>query len=820
MLKKQIVHVVRRLMRSPGFAVATLLTLAIGIGANTAIFSVVNGVLLKPLAYPEPDRLVSLWLTGPGVGIKELNPSPASYFTFREESRVFEKVGLWTRGSETVTGDGQPEQVESLVVTDAVLPILGVQPVVGRWFTPEEDKPGSADTVMLGYGYWQRRFGGDRSAIGKKLVVNGRPREVIGVMPESFRMLDLRPAVIQTFRFNRSELHLGNFSYQGIGRLKPGATLAQASADVSRMLVLMFGKFPAPRGMSAKAFEEARIAPNLRPLKQDAVGDIGKVLWTLMATVSIVLFIACANVANLLLVRADGRQQELAVRTALGASRAQVARELLVESVMLGLIGGALGVAVAYGAVRLLVYLAPANFPRLHEIAIDPVVLAFALVISVAASFVFGLVPVFKHARPRLGTAIRAGGRTYSEGRERHRMRSTLVVVQVALALVLLIGSGLMVRTLQALRGVQPGFRSPEKILTMRVTIPGGQVSGPEQVARIQHNITDKIAAIAGVTSVSLASSITMDGSQSNDPVYAEDRTYSESQVPPIRRFKHVAPGMFQTMGNPILAGRDLTWTDVHEFRPVAILSENLAREMWGSAGAAIGKRIRENPKGVWKEVIGVVGNEHDDGVDQKAPSIAYWPYLKAGFYGERIEVRRTMAYAVRSERTGSESLLKEVQQAVWSVNPNLPLANVRTVAEIYNRSMARSSFTLVILAIAAGMALLLGIVGIYGVISYSIAQRTREIGIRIALGSPHDKVRGLFVRNGLILSGIGVICGVAVAVPLARLMSALLFEVSPLDPYTYLAVAAVLLAAAMAASYVPARRATRIDPIEALRAE
>ncbi|MEX2264583.1 MAG: ABC transporter permease [Bryobacteraceae bacterium] len=813
-------HVLRRLLRSPMFAAMTLITLAVGIGANTAIFSVVNGVLLKPLPYAEADKLVGVWLTAPGVGIRELNASPAAYFTFREESRTFQDIGLWSRGSESVTGLAEPEQVDSLLVTDGLLPILGVQPARGRWFTSKDDAPKAPETLMLGYGYWQRRFGGDPSAVGRTVRVNGRPREVIGIMPENFRFMSFQPALILPFQFNRGEVHLGNFSFQALARLEPEVTLAQANADVARMLPLMFQKFPPPQGISAKAFEEARIAPNLRPSKQDVIGDVGRVLWVLMATVGIVLFIACANVANLLLVRAEGRQQELAVRAALGASSAQIARELLIESVMLGLMGGVLGIGVAYGALRLLVYLAPARLPRLNEITIDPAVLAFAFVVSMAAGLLFGLIPVFKYATPRVGNALRAGGRTYSDGRDRHRTRGTLVVVQVALALVLLIGSGLMIRTLQALRRVQAGFTRPEEILTLRVSIPSGQVSEPERVARMHHDIADKIGAIAGVASVGLSSSITMDGSHNNDPIFAEDRTYSESQIPPIRRFKHIAPGFFRTMGNPILAGRDLTWTDIHEMRPVALVSQNLARELWRTPGAALGKRIRENPKGIWREIVGVVGDERDDGVDQKPPAMVYWPFMKGNFWGNRVDVRRTMAFAIRSSRTGSQSFLKEVQGAVWSVNPDLPLANVRTVQEIYDRSMARSSFTLVMLSIAAGMALLLGVVGIYGVISYSISQRTREIGIRMALGAPREQVRGLFVRHGLLLAGIGVMCGFAAAIPLTRLMSALLFEVSPLDPLTYLAVAVLLVAAALLATYLPARRATLIEPVEALRAE
>ena len=812
--------VVRRLLRTPSFTIITLFTLAIGIGANTAIFSVVRGVLLKPLPYPEPDRLIGVWETAPGLNIKEINASPATYFTFREENRTFEDIGLYQSGSENITGVGEPEEVSSLYVTDGLLPILAVKPQLGRVFTRSDDTPGTPETVMLTYGYWQKRFGGDPSVVGRTLKVDSQPREIIGVLPRDFRFMHYRPALVLPLRFDRGRVFVGNFSYFGLARLKPGATLASASADVARMLPLMPDKFPPAPGMSMKMFEDARMGPLLRPFRDDVVGDVGKVLWVVMGTVGIVLFIACANVANLLLVRADGRQHELAIRAALGAGWSRIAGELLLESVTLAFAGGALGVGLAYGALRLLVWLGPAQLPRLDEISIDPIVLLFTFAVSLVSGVLFGLLPVYKYAGPRLGYALRDGSRSVSEGRERHRVRNTLVVVQIALALVLLVSSGLMIRTALALRQVQPGFTHPEQLLTFRVSIPDAQVPKPDQVLQMHHEILRKLEALPGVQAASLTNSVTMDGYDSNDPIFAEDHVYAENQLPPLRRYKFVAPGFGQTMGNPLLAGRDFTWTDLYDKRPVIMLSENLARELWGSPAAAIGKRVRETPKATWREVIGVVGNERDNGVDQKAPTIAYWPIIIRDFWQFPMRVSRNLAYVVRSSRTGTSSLLKEASQAVWQVNPELPIANVRTVKEIYHRSMARTSFTLVMLSLAAGMALLLGIVGIYGVISYSISQRTREIGIRMALGAQRERIRQMFVGHGLKLAGVGVACGLAAAVALTRLMKALLFEVSPLDPTTYAAVAIVLIAAAWLAAYVPSRRATAIAPLDALRSE
>jgi predicted permease len=377
-----------------------------------------------------------------------------------------------------------------------------------------------------------------------------------------------------------------------------------------------------------------------------------------------------------------------------------------------------------------------------------------------------------------------------------------------------------MIRTFQALRNVDPGFRAPQEIQTLRVSIPEAAAKEPARALRMHNDIMDKIAAIPGVASVAATNSITMDGMDNNDPIFAEDRVYSEGQIPPIRRYKYVTPGAFQTMGARIVAGRDVTWTDLYEKRTVLLVSENLARELWGSASAAVGKRVRENPKGVWREVIGVTTDERDDGVDKKAPAVVYWPMLVRDMWQFKERVQRNVAYAVRSSRAGSGDFIKEVQRAVWSVNPDLPVAQVRTVSQIYERSLARTSFTLVLLAVAAGMALLLGAIGIYGVISYSVSQRTREIGIRIALGAQQGSVRQMFVRHGLSLAAIGLGCGLIAAAALTRVMSALLYETSPLDPLTYSAVCAVLLAAAAAATYIPARRATRVEPVDALRAE
>ncbi len=817
-------HILRGLSRAPAFTSVALLTLAIGIGANTAVFSVINGVLLKPLPYPDADRLVGVWHVAPGInipGVSQVNCSPAMYFTYGDENRAFDSFGLWQTGTATITGLGEPEQVPAVRVTDATIRALGAAPVLGRGFTREDDTPGTPETVILSHGYWQRRFGRDPSIVGRGITVDARPREIIGVLPEGFRLSNAQADLFVPLRFDRSSLMLGNFSFQGVARLKPGVSLEQANSDVRRMIGIWLKAWPVPPGFDAGIFENARFGPALRPLKQDVVGDVGGVLWVLMGTIGIVLLIACANVANLLLVRAEARQQELAIRAALGAGWARLARELLLESLTLGALGGALGVAVAYAALRLLVWIRPASLPRLDEITIDPVVLGFALVVSLASGLLFGMIPVLKHAGPDISKSLRGGGgRTASHGKERHRARNTLVVIQVALALMLLVGSGLMIRTFQALRGVQPGFTAPDQIQTIRLMIPEGQVREPERVTRMQQDILDRIGALPGVSGASFSSAAPLEPFNSNDIVFVEGKAYAEGQIPPIRRFKFVAPGFFDSVGTRLVAGRDLTWTDLYDYRTVVVISENLARELWSDPSAALGKRVRESPANPWREVVGVVANVHDDGVDKPPPSTLYLPALLRNMWGNATQTQRAATFTVRSPRAGSEALLSEIRQAVWAVNPNLPLARVRTLAEVYDASMARTSFTLVMLGIAAGMALILGIIGIYGVISYGVAQRKREIGIRMALGSQPVDVTRLFVRDGLILAAVGILAGLGVALAVSRVMSSLLFGTSALDATTYAAMSLVMAGSAAIASHLPARQAAAMDPSDALRAE
>jgi predicted permease len=814
-------QVMRRLARAPMFTAITLITLAAGIGANTVVFSVLNGILLKPLPYPDPDRLIGVWLTTPKVAIKELNMSPTCYFIFREQNQSFVDIGLYSGDSVSVTGIAEPEQVPSLAVTDGTLPLLGITPMLGRTISHEDDLPGKPPTVLLSYGYWKRKFGGAPSAVGKTITLDGTPTQIIGVLPKNFQFMNYDDVQLVTpFQFDRAKKFLGNFSYEGVARLKPGVTIGQATADVARMLPIVNRSFPPPPGFTVQIFDDAQFAPNLRPLKQDVVGDIGKVLWVLMGSIGLVLLIACANVANLLLVRVEGRRHELSVRTALGAGRWQIIQDLLSESVILALIGSVLGLGIASAALRGLVAMAPTGLPRLHEIGIDWRVIAFTLGISLFASVLVASVPIFKYGGARLNMNLRQGGRALSASREQHRARSVLVVVQVALALVLLICSGLMIRTFRALTHVNPGFTGPAELHTLRIMIPETQAKEPERVLQMEQDIEQKIAAVPGVSSVAISTSIPMDHNNSFDLVYVEGRDYVPGELPPVRRFKYMSPGFLQTLGTPLMAGRDLSWEDLNQKHDVALVSENFAREYWGNPAGALGHRIRAATNEPWREIVGVVANIRDNGVDEDASSAMYWPLYMDKFEGDEPMVRRGVAYAIRSSRAGSENFRKDVRQAVWAVDGNLPVDSEHTVDYYYTRSMARTSFTLVMLGVAGAMALLLGVVGIYGVIAYSVSQRTREIGIRMALGAQQNSLTKMFVRHGLILAGIGVVCGIVAAVPLMSLMSSLLFHVKPVDPVTYLAVSAGLVLTAFLASYLPSRKAAEVNPVEALRAE
>jgi len=821
-------HALRTLPRRPAFTFATVLTLALGIGATTAIFSVVYSVLIKPLPYPSSNELVRIRHSALALDTADLQSASSMYLTYRKENRTFAEIGFFSNGGETLTSPEGTERVRSLRVTFGVLQALGVQPLRGRWFTEQEHGPAAEgpDPVILSYAFAQSRFAGDRGALGREAVINGRASQVVGIMPSDFVFLNMtpQPDVIVAVRLDPAREAIGGFGFDALARLKPGVTAAEARADIARMLPIWLHAWPMVPGFSVtrEAMENWRITPVVRSLKDDLVGGVASALWVLMGAIGAVLLVACANIANLMLVRADARRHELAVRAALGAGRGRLARELLVESLVIGVIGGALGLLLAYAGLEVLVAIGPSNLPRLDEISIYPPVLAFTVAVSLVSTLVFGSITALKHALHVDASAF-AGARGSTAGRERNATRSALVIVQVALALVLVVSAVLMIRTFQALRDVHPGFADAASIQTVRTWAPNEIIRDPTQYTRLQHEILDAIAALPGVASAAFTSGLPMEGAPFifNAPIVVEGRTLAAGDSPPPRRLKLVSPGFFATMGTRIISGRDIAWSDIEAGGGVALVSEDFARELGGEPADALGKRIRTPvDTDAWREVIGVVQNVKDDSLDAGAPSLVYFPAFMENAFGGPKFGAPTVAFVVHSERAGTASLVNEIRQAVWSVNGNVPVALQRTMQDLYAGSLARTSFALVMLAIAGAMALALSIIGIYGVIAYVVSQRAREIGIRMALGAQRRDVRTMFLRHGLALSCVGLGVGLVAALALTRLMSSLLFGIKPTDVATYVAALGIILAAAALASYLPARRASAIDPVETLKAE
>lgn len=820
----------RALRQNPTFTIAAILTLAVAIGANTAVFSVVNSVLLRPLPYPQSDRVVELHQDAPGAaGLNSLGiglPLSASmYVTFTEKNQTFDSMGVWWLGTAVVTGVGEPDQVRVIHLSDGVLQALHVPPSAGRLLSAADQAPGAPDTVILSHGYWRSRFAANPTVIGSKIMLD-KPHEVIGVMPPGFRIADTQADLFLPMHLDPKRQILAGFSLQGLGRLKPNITIQQANADLARLIPIWMHAWPSFDGGSSdpiaiKVYQEWRITPALRPLRDAVVGNIKSVLWVVMGTLSIVMLIACSNVANLLLVRAEARQHEIGVRIALGAGRLRIAAELLVEGALLAFCGAALGTALAYGGLRLLTTAGPDTLPRLQEISLDARALAFTLALAALAGIFFALIPASKYAS-RLSMTLRDGARGASASRERHRARNLLLVTQVALALILLIGSGLMIRTFVELRNVDPGFAAPNQVQTMRLAISPLAAQDKERVARIENDIVDKLAAIPGVTSVGFANTVPLDEAGPNwDGILIEQQTYRGGYRPPMRLFVDVSPGFFRSIGTPLIAGRDFNWTDLFNRRPVVLISENLARELWGSPASALGQKIHTADPAPWFEIVGVAKDIRSSSIHEPAPPTVYWPAFGIHAYSaSAIKAVRSPVFTIRTSRAGTQGLADELRRAVWSVNPSLPIAEVQTLQDISDKSMARTSFTLVMLAIAGAMALVLGTIGIYGVIAYSVAQRRREVGIRMALGARPESVRRMFLQQGLLLSGAGILFGLAGAAGLTGVLSSLLFGVQPLDPFTFAATPLVLLIVALTACYIPARRAAAIDPAQTLRSE
>jgi putative ABC transport system permease protein len=812
----------RALRRAPTFTLVAVLTLALGIGATTAMFSIVDGVLLRPLPYPEQERLVEIVHEAPGMGVAELLASPAVYFGYREHSRTFDGIGYWDwDGSPaTVTGGTEPESVPSLAVTHELLPLLGAVPSRGRTFTGADDEPGAAPVAVISHSYWQARFGGG-DAVGQTLVVNGVSRQIVGVLPASFRFIGDSADILYPMQPVRAGARFPVGDGRAIARLRAGTTLADANADVARMIPILAQEF----GTNPALLEGLRLKPTLRSLRERVIGTLDETLWLLMGTIVVLLFVACANVANLVLARTQARRAELVLRSALGAGWSAVARVVAVETVMIGVIGGLAGVAVAYYSLPVLVSLGADDLPEIMAITVNGRVLLAASLIALMATALFGVVPLAQLAwrDSQLTSTLQGGGRSLIGAPGTHT-RHALVVAQVALALVLLIGAGLMIRTFQTLRRVDPGFRDPEAIQVFQLSLPRPPATGTgaanasdaeqarERALRKLQALVEQVRSAPGVQAAGLVGSqdglpMDGDGSQASLVPIVDGRAAADG-LTRLWELQRVSPGFFETMRTRVVAGRTIDWNDILNNRQVMMVSENLARKEFGSARAALGHRIGATDEG--SEIVGVVQDVHHNGVNQEPPPTVMVP----------LTPTRAVSFVVRSEQAGTPTLVNALSEAVWAVDGNLSLSNVQTLGDMYDESMARTSMTLILLAITGAMALILGLVGVYGIVSYAVTQRRREIGVRLALGAAHGDVRRMFVGHALVLVTIGVAIGLAASMAVTRLMQSQLFGVSPLDAVTHATVALGMAVAAAGASYMSTHRASSFDAVEVLRAD
>jgi putative ABC transport system permease protein len=805
---------VKGLARKPFFTALAGLTLAMGIGANTAIFSVVDAVLINPLPYPDSGRLLSVNHTAPGLNLPVVPHSEGMYLHYLKGFKTLSSFAVFDQDNVNLERDGDPQRVPAVRVTQEFFDVMGVHPQLGRDFAAGEDRKGAEPVAILGYGLWQRSFGGDRGVVGRTVDMDGVRRRVVGVMPRGFSFPE-KTELWMPMAIDDVNPAVGSLSYLGIGRMAPGRTTEAVQAEMQGLLYSFADAHP--DDLNRDVMKQAGLVPDVKPLKDLYVADIEQTLWVLLGTVGFVLLIACANVANLFLVRAEARQREQALRTALGASRGDVVRLVLTESVTLAVGGGALGLALAWLGVRGLLALAPVAVPRVEEIGIDGAVLAFTAAVSVLSGLLFGLFPVFGYARKDLSGALKEGGRASTSGRERHRARSGLVVAQVALALVLLVGSALMARSFVAMRALDLGFATGDR-LAFRLSLPGAEYPDAGSVARLERALRQRLAAIPGVESAALATALPLEDHKNASPMEPVDHPFAEGQLGPLVNVRQVSPGYFETMGIRLMEGRGLTADDEEPGIRSVVISEKLAHTFWPSDASVLGRLLKEQgSKGDGFEVVGVVPDVRFEKLAVDPEPVLYLPIAPSGEGAPSAAHALSVVLKVGADPLGFAPAARE---ALRQVDPRLPMVEPRTVEKIARDAMAATSFTVVLLGIAAAIALVLGTVGIYGVISYVVSRRTQEIGVRMALGAPGGVVLRQVVGQGMGLTGIGLAVGLLGAWGVSRVLSSLLYGVSATDPVTYGATAALLALVALLASWVPARRAARVDPVTALRSE
>ena len=798
-------YAARMQWKNPGFAIVAVIALALGIGANTAIFSVVNTVLLRPLPYKDPEQLVMVWEDATKHGYPRDTPTAANYIDWRDQNSVFSGMAAIGDESFNLTGIREPERLEGRPVSASLFPLLGVEPQLGRVFTAQEDQPGSQQVVVLSYGLWQRRFGGDANIIGKPLTLNNETYTVIGVMPARFQFPSKDDELWVPIAFTAQQAANRNTHYlQVVARLKPGITLQQAQTEMTTIGARLQQQYPQ---------SNAEVGVAVTSLHEHLVGDIKPVLLVLLGAVALVLLIACANVANLLLARAAIRQKEIALRVALGARRWRLLRQFLTESVLLALFSGVVGLAIAYTGLILLRTFIPENISQAREISLDLRVLGFTLLVSLFTGVLFGLAPALQAARFNQSETLKEGGRDSATGASGKRLRGLLVTAEVAVSLVLLIAAGLLVNSFLRLRNVDPGFKT-DNLLTMKIVLPQPKYEEMARRTAFYTELVQRVQSVAGVRSAAVTTNLPLYRQGNSISIRVEGRPDPALGQELIVVTRMVSPGYFDTMSIPLLAGRALTDQDTDTTPNIAVISETMARRFWPGEDP-IGKRIsigRIRSDADWIRVVGVVKDVRQVELSTDPKPQMYFTYRQLDFFAPEDLVVKT--------DVDPASLAATVRKTVWEIDKDQPVSDIRTMQEILAESIARQRFSMLLLGLFAGVALLLAAVGIYGVMSYSVAQRTHEIGIRMALGAQATAVLKLAVGYGLKLVLAGVAIGLIAAFALTRLMSTLLFGVTATDPATFALISLLLVGVAALASYIPARRATKVDPIIALRYE
>ncbi len=797
----------RTLVKNPGFTAVAVIALALGIGANSAIFSVVNTVLLRPLPYKDPERLVMVWEDDTKGGYPRDTPAAANYVDWRDQNQVFEGMAAMADADFNLTGTGDPERLEGKLVSASFFPLLGVEPQLGRVFLPEEDRPGANNVVLLSHGLWQRRFGSDPNVIGKPVTLNGGTGTVVGVMPPQFQHPGEKAELWVPIGFTpEQEASRGRHYLKVLARMKPGVTLGQAQAEMNTIAARLQQQYPD---------QNKDLGATVNSLHEYVAGDIRPALLVLLGAVGFVLLVACANVANLLLARAAARQKEIAIRVALGASRFRLVRQFLTESILLAALGGGVGLLLSLWGVGLLQAFIPQSISQVKSVAIDGKVLVFTLLVSLLTGLIFGLAPATQASNFNLNETLKEGGRDSAAGSRGNRIRGLLVVAEVAVSLLLLIGAGLLINSFLRLRSVDPGFRT-DNLLTMEVVLPGTKYSDPARRAAFYTDLLRRVEALPGVKSAAVTTNLPLYPQGNSISFSIEGRPDPATGRKPTVVTRVISPQYFSTMGIQFLQGRQLSEQDKADSPAVAVISETFARRFWPNEDP-LGKRITpgradSTDPDDWITIVGVAKDVRQFELDAEPKPQMYLSYEQAGFFEPNDLVVSTSVEPL--------SLAPAVRKAVWEVDKDQPVSNVKTMEDILSGSIARQRFSMLLLGIFAGLALVLAAVGIYGVVSYSVAQRTREIGLRMALGAQAADVVKMVVGQGLKLVLIGVAFGLAAAFVLTRVMSSLLFGVSATDPLTFIIISLVLVGVALVASFIPARSATKVDPMIALRAE